>query len=145
MRPDEPNPDRMFKADFKQASRVLKKLAERENDVVQFDVKGAKKTTVWKYAPERKCLDRDYSRAQELVGAAIISFLSSKPHQSENAICGAMRRYFGYIDDHCVRTAFKALIADEKVGRKIGPRNANLHSLICVRWSSGITTASRRS
>lgn len=119
--------------EWKQASRVLQSLAKRGGDVVRYDKKTKKgeKLELYKFAPHRKALDRDYSRAEEIVSGALLEYLSDEPHQSGTAIREAMQAWFGHVNDHLVRAALQVLVDDEKVTTVPGPRRSTLHS-VCI-------------
>ena len=117
--------------DWKAASRVLRRLAERGDDVIQYDVKkpGEAKAKVYKYSPERKALDRDYSQVLDVVGSAILKHLETVGSSSQIAVCGAMRAYFGVIDKAVVKQALDKLHEDGKVAETPGPRGARVFSM----------------
>ena len=126
--------DEQIRGDWKQVSKVLRQL-ERGEDVIEFHTKDktGKTCKVYKFAPQRKLLTRDYSLdyslAQELVGNAVVAFLSAKPHQSERRICRAMTDFFGVIDKGVVKNVVKNLHASGRLSMQNGPRNSHLFSI----------------
>lgn len=122
-----------FRCDWKQASRLLHSMAQRGPDVVMYhgswlDKKGDKqKKKLFKYCPQRKLMDADYTRAREIMSEALLSYIAAHPDETKRAIRVAMREYFGYISDHVVDDALGGLLADEKVCFKEGKHGAHLH------------------
>ena len=117
--------------DWKVASRVLQRLTERGNDVIQYEVKkpGGGKAKLYKFAPERRALDRDYAQAHKIVGGAIIQHLETFGSASQIAVCGAMKAFFGILDKAVVKQVLGKLHADGEVTKTAGPRGARVFSL----------------
>ncbi len=117
--------------DFKSASRILRRLEDMGSDVIEYAVKkpNGAKVKVYKYAPERKALDKDYSRTQEIIGRVIVKYLEERGAQTQNAICLAMRQYFGYLDKAVVKEVLESLRAKDQLEERVGPRNARVFSV----------------
>lgn len=122
-----------FKCDWKQASRLLHSMAQRGPDVVMYhepyvDTKGTKqKKKLFKYCPERKRMDSDYSQAREIVSEVLLRFITAHPNKTKRGIRVAMREYFGYIADHVVDDAMAGLITGGRLRYRPGKQGAHLH------------------
>ena len=122
-----------YRCDWKQASRILHSLAKRGPEVVLYhepylDAKGGRqKKKLFKFCPERREMDADYTRAGKIVSGVLMRFIASHPDKTKRAIRIAMREYFGYIADKVVDDTLAGLIADGSVGYKQGKQGAHLH------------------
>ncbi|MGI4792146.1 MAG: hypothetical protein ACRYFS_25260 [Janthinobacterium lividum] len=120
-----------FNVGYEQARDLLRNMAKRDDKVVRYYEKSKKgdKVELFKFSPTRKALDRDYSRAEEIVGQAILEYLADEPSQSATAIREAMQKWCGRVNDHLVRASIKKLVAEGKVDAVPGPRRSQLHSV----------------
>ncbi|MGI4791502.1 MAG: hypothetical protein ACRYFS_21960 [Janthinobacterium lividum] len=131
-----------FHCEYKLASALLESLVRHGSEIIKYKIfwvnaKGEKQPKkLFKFAPERKTMDFDGSRSQEIVTGVIVRFVAAHPSETKRAIRAAMREYFGHIDDKIVDQALASLVADGEISVKIGKQRAHLHTV------SGLVEAS---